>query len=637
MVKTPNAKEKKQLYDEYQLIYKRNLHDINNSYKYNFVKNITQLVDSMDKVDVDTEERAQNVYKILYTLGRMKEFTLPETYNMTAVHTIFHTEIFQLGEETYRTLISGLYKAFLKGDPRRLLLTTPLVKETREEFNNHNNKLRYFTICSYLKFQSKFTNDVDTPLLDTLFSALPRYDILLDDVSDIVNTIGRSEDPEDHTMYKSYRAKLEEYLDTLDIVCERDAYSDDIAIFVESSETLSANMRASYSFWFALKKLGYRLTLIYTHRNLNLNMYKNLFDRFLQLPIRFNAIKAKELSKLRYRVVFYTSTNSIWSVLMTNNRLGLTQVNILQHGVSSGLKNMDYVLSSDNFNTKLASGEQQLVLPGVAHSLTSIKPQNLPTLTKTNDTFLIYCPWEFNQITHTSCAVLKKINDLLAKRKSKIQIQFVFYSMGGVSSLVDYNCVLEHVVSKYIDNYMICHSGVEEYYTLYNTVDLVLLSTPYCPHTVLIDALTAGKVCFAIDDNTNYMSGCNANILKSITLSDFCYDNVDNYVKGIASFINNKSHRAKYQKLINNLDLNKVINNYNLDLDSEFIKVCSKDLKLEDRSNIVVNDEDDFAKPTTRSRVGADGKHDEDCDSDNSSDNDEDLKSELSNTNKTIQ
>lgn len=568
--------------EDYVAAYNKTLHDVRNKYQYNFLDDVITLTREMDLASVDSVERGGRFYNILRLIGSTN-FEFSDSHRMGLIYQIMHEEILQLGEEKYTTLITSLNEAY-PNTFVKMLVASPFVEGSTELFGMYNADVRFTLIAAYLKFQSIYKNTIDISLLDLLITHLKTDLTILSDVCEIVYQFGPYKDPYDQfALYKKYRAQLHSIIDAKYPPCANDAYADSIAVFIENPMNISAEMRATYSYWCHLKYLGYRLTIIHNQKDFNINTMNGLFNDALYLPDTFNVVMAKSLLSKRYRVVFYVSFISAWSLFLSTVKLGMTQVGILGHTITSGLPSMDYYLTAEWDKAELYT-EKVVPMYGMGCTMTTIVPHLENKMKKNTSYTYLYCPWGYQKINHRNCAVLKQINTKL--KAKKINPIFVFYAMSAKMGQYKYTIKDKLVISKYIDNFIIPHEGLDEYYELYSLADVVLAPFPYSSFVSLIDGLLYNKPTFVMDDeSSHYAVRHAAKIMEVCNLKPFVSFSDAEYITSVVKFLTTKKYKDTMLSLVNNIDIEEISREHNKLLNDTFNTFCLDTLELEDRSD----------------------------------------------------
>ena len=282
----------------------------------------------------------------------------------------------------------------------------------------------------------------------------------------------------------------------------------------------------------------------------NTNEFKILVEKFINVSNLedievFNLIRGNNID-IMFDITGATLSNR---VSLFKNRLAPKQISWLGYCNTSGLENMDYLISDKNLiyeEEKNDYSEKILYLPHIwnCHSgLNSIRsPSDPPCLKEKNITFGSFN--NFNKINDKVISVWSQI--LLKVKNSKLILK---------SSLKIEKSFLKKEFEKYgvIDSVIFLEKRkLKSHYNLYKKIDIALDTFPYNGVTTTFEALAMGVPVITMK-GYNFNSRCGESIIKNLGIEDLIANNEDDYILKSQKMANNKNKLLELRKNIFNI------------------------------------------------------------------------------------
>lgn len=282
----------------------------------------------------------------------------------------------------------------------------------------------------------------------------------------------------------------------------------------------------------------------------NTNEFKILVDKFINVSNLedievFNLIRRNNID-IMFDITGVTLSNR---VSLFKNRLAPKQISWLGYCNTSGLENMDYLISDKNLiyeEEKKDYSEKILYLPHIwnCHSgLNSIRsPSDPPYLKEKNITFGSFN--NFNKINDKVISVWSQI--LLKVKNSKLILK---------SSLKIEKSFLKKEFEKYgvIDSVVFLEKRkLKSHYNLYKKIDIALDTFPYNGVTTTFEALAMGVPVITMK-GYNFNSRCGESIIKNLGIEDLIANNEDDYILKSQKMANDKNKLLELRKNIFNI------------------------------------------------------------------------------------
>ena len=282
----------------------------------------------------------------------------------------------------------------------------------------------------------------------------------------------------------------------------------------------------------------------------NTNEFKILVDKYINVSNLedievFNLIRGNNIN-IMFDITGVTLSNR---VSLFKNRLAPKQISWLGYCNTSGLENMDYLISDKNLiyeEEKNDYSEKILYLPHIwnCHSgLNSIRsPSDPPCLKEKNITFGSFN--NFNKINDKVISVWSQI--LLKVKNSKLILK---------SSLKIEKSFLKKEFEKYgvIDSVIFLEKRkLKSHYNLYKKIDIALDTFPYNGVTTTFEALAMGVPVITMK-GYNFNSRCGESIIKNLGIKDLIANNEDDYILKSQKMANDTNKLLELRKNIFNI------------------------------------------------------------------------------------
>ena len=282
----------------------------------------------------------------------------------------------------------------------------------------------------------------------------------------------------------------------------------------------------------------------------NTNEFKILVKKFINVSNLedievFNLIRRNNID-IMFDITGVTLSNR---VSLFKNRLAPTQISWLGYCNTSGLENMDYLISDKNLiyeEEKKDYSEKILYLPHIwnCHSgLNSIRSlSDPPCLKEKNITFGSFN--NFNKINDKVISVWSQI--LLKVKNSKLILK---------SSLKIENSFLKKEFEKHgvIDSVIFLEKRkLKSHYNLYKKIDIALDTFPYNGVTTTFEALAMGVPVITMK-GYNFNSRCGESIIKNLGIEDLIASNEDDYIFKSQKMASDKDKLLELRKNIFNI------------------------------------------------------------------------------------
>ena len=310
---------------------------------------------------------------------------------------------------------------------------------------------------------------------------------------------------------------------------------------------LSGDISHSHSVTYFLKtvlnnfdKEIFEITLILNQEteDSTTEQFKSLVDRTINIINQDDIIAINEIRKFNLDIIFdlmgLTSTNRI---NLIRNRVAKKQILWLGYCNTSGVKNLDYIMTDRN-----------LIYPN-EHNMYSEKVVYLPNIWNCHSGFLgqrkkIKAPIEKkNFITFGSFNNFNKINDNVIKTWSKIlrkinNSKLLLKSSSNIHS----NKRLENEFKKenILDSieFLPREVNFEDHIKNYNKIDIALDTFPYNGVTTSFEAIWMGVPVLTMA-GYNFNSRCGESINKNLNVTNLIARNEDDYINKAIYLSNN--------------------------------------------------------------------------------------------------
>ena len=223
-----------------------------------------------------------------------------------------------------------------------------------------------------------------------------------------------------------------------------------------------------------------------------------------------------------------------------SNRLAKIQVCWLGYNNTTGIKNMDYIITDHNLikkNEENLYSEKIIYLPKIWNAMTL--PERLPEIKKNNLIFT-YCSFNnFHKISDDTIDVWSKI---LNKSNSQILLKNSM-SPGTVGEELKLN-LLKKFITRGVEKKKILFiehkKNFQDHLGSYNNVDVALDTFPYPGVTTTFEAVLMGVPVLTMKGH-NFNSRCGESININLEMENFIAKNKDDYFNKAITFQKEKN------------------------------------------------------------------------------------------------
>ena len=277
--------------------------------------------------------------------------------------------------------------------------------------------------------------------------------------------------------------------------------------------------------------------------------FKNLVDETINIWNLDNVSALNRLRELRLDLLVdlmgYTSTNRIE---IFKNRAAKKQIIWMGYCNTSGLENMDYIISDPNLicsNEEKFYAEKVIYLPKIWNShcgFDTERIENPPPFLK-NKFFTFGSFNNFDKINSDVISVwsniLKKINNSkLILKTSKIK-----HGLERLKALFKENGVLDSI--KFIGR----EKEFKDHLNAYNEIDIALDTFPYNGVTTSFEAIWMGVPVLTMA-GYNFNSRCGESINKNLGMDEMIARDESDYFQKIVNLSNNHGDYIKLRKFV---------------------------------------------------------------------------------------
>ena len=277
--------------------------------------------------------------------------------------------------------------------------------------------------------------------------------------------------------------------------------------------------------------------------------FRNLVDETINISKLSNVDAVNQVRELKLNIIVdlmgYTSTQRIE---LFKNRMAKTQVIWMGYCNTTGLENMDYIISDPNLIHKDEEkfySEKVIYLPNIwnTHCGFDFERKENPPPFVNNKYFTFGSFNNFDKINpevvSTWSKILKKVNNskLLLKTSSKRlatkRLEELFKKKG----------VLESV--KFIDR----AEKFNDHLDNYNLIDIALDTFPYNGVTTSFEAIWMGVPVLTMS-GYNFNSRCGESINKNLNMEQLIAKDEDDYIQKIVNLTNNTDEYINLRKSV---------------------------------------------------------------------------------------
>ena len=256
------------------------------------------------------------------------------------------------------------------------------------------------------------------------------------------------------------------------------------------------------------------------------------------------------------------------------NRVAPIQILWLGYCNSTGLKNMDYMISDENCikeDEYHNYTEKIICLPKIWNSM--LKPLNLPPISELpclkRKTFTF---GSFNNFQKISSKTIKIWSKILNETNSRLVLK---------NSIIDNEEISQNLKEKFLENkvkseqihILNFQKDNFDHLSFYNDIDVALDTFPYNGVTTSFESVLMGVPVLTIK-GFNFNSRCGESINKNLKLENFIAENYDDYYLKALDFYKNIDYLKKLRKELRN----KAISSPLFD-NKNFASIFSKKIK----------------------------------------------------------
>ena len=277
--------------------------------------------------------------------------------------------------------------------------------------------------------------------------------------------------------------------------------------------------------------------------------FRNLVDETINISKLSNVDAVNQVRELKLNIIVdlmgYTSTQRIE---LFKNRMAKTQVIWMGYCNTTGLENMDYIISDPNLIHKDEEkfySEKVIYLPNIwnTHCGFDFERKENPPPFINNKYFTFGSFNNFDKINpevvSTWSKILKKVNNskLLLKTSSKR------LATKRLEELFKKEDVLESV--KFIDR----AEKFNDHLDNYNLIDIALDTFPYNGVTTSFEAIWMGVPVLTMS-GYNFNSRCGESINKNLNMEQLIAKDEDDYIQKIVNLTNNTDEYINLRKSV---------------------------------------------------------------------------------------
>ena len=321
---------------------------------------------------------------------------------------------------------------------------------------------------------------------------------------------------------------------------------------------LSADLKAGHSITYFLKTI----LLNYNKKEIEIYLFSNQIDDKVISPeitnLVYKTINIGKLSELialnkirefnldiMIDVMGYTSRNRIG---LFKNRIAKKQIIWMGYCNTSGLKNMDYIISDPNLimpDEQKLYAEKVIYLPQIwnCHSGFNFERIEHPAPFKKNNYFTF---GSFNNFDKVNSDVIETWSNILKHVKnSKLVLKSgkQYHSFKRVMDLFKKNNVLDSIV------FLEKKKKLDDHLDTYKSIDLALDTYPYNGVTTSFEAIWMGVPVLTMA-GYNFNSRCGESINKNLGIENLIAKSSEEYVLRAVDLANNQDKFLKLRKFV---------------------------------------------------------------------------------------
>ena len=229
-------------------------------------------------------------------------------------------------------------------------------------------------------------------------------------------------------------------------------------------------------------------------------------------------------------------------------RVAPIQVTWLGYCNSTGLKNMDYLITDQNLIKKDEEdlySEKIIYMPNIWNSMS--EPSNLPEVSEApSDKNKIFTFGSFNNFQKISSKTISIWSNILNNTSSRIILK---------NSIMNNDEINQNLIEKFLknnvkeDKIQIINFQKEslDHLSLYDQIDLALDTFPYNGVTTTFESVLMGVPVLTIK-GFNFNSRCGESINKNLKLENFIAEDYSDYYLKALNFYKNKNYLSNLRK-----------------------------------------------------------------------------------------
>ena len=229
-------------------------------------------------------------------------------------------------------------------------------------------------------------------------------------------------------------------------------------------------------------------------------------------------------------------------------RVAPIQVTWLGYCNSTGLKNMDYLITDQNLIKKDEENlysEKIIYMPNIWNSMS--EPSNLPEVSEApSDKNKIFTFGSFNNFQKISSKTISIWSNILNNTSSRIILK---------NSIMNNDEINQNLIEKFLknnvkeDKIQIINFQKEslDHLSLYDQIDLALDTFPYNGVTTTFESVLMGVPVLTIK-GFNFNSRCGESINKNLKLENFIAEDYSDYYLKALNFYKNKNYLSNLRK-----------------------------------------------------------------------------------------
>ncbi len=277
--------------------------------------------------------------------------------------------------------------------------------------------------------------------------------------------------------------------------------------------------------------------------------FKDLVDQTINICNLDNVTALNRVRELKLDIMIdlmgYTSINRIE---MLKNRTARKQIIWMGYCNTTGLKNMDYIISDPNLiltNEEKFYTEKVIYLPKIWNSHCGFnfeRNENPPPFFK-NKHFTFGCFNSYDKINSDVVSVWSNILKKIKNSKLILKTSKINHRTERLKALFKKNGVMGSI--KFIDR----EKEFKDHLNAYNEIDVALDTYPYNGVTTSFEAAWMGVPVLTMA-GYNFNSRCGESINKNLGVDQLIAKDEDDYLKKIVNLTNNHDDYKKLRKFV---------------------------------------------------------------------------------------